>query len=94
MTLTMAMVTIATYSSAPTAVKWKCVDHVHPGYAGPWATMEKVLAHIHVTKCYESYKCILISYRHKCLHLCIVRSQRLMSLYDLLVSLSSRLASL
>jgi hypothetical protein len=38
--------------------------------------MEKVLAHIHVTKCYESYECILISYRHKSLHLCVVSSQR------------------
>jgi hypothetical protein len=37
--------------------------------------MEKVLAHIHVTKCYESYRYIFISYHHKLLHLCVVRSQ-------------------
>jgi hypothetical protein len=37
--------------------------------------MEKVLAHIDVTKYYESYECILISYRHKHLHLCVVSSQ-------------------
>jgi hypothetical protein len=40
--------------------------------------MEKVLAHIYVTKCYESYECILISYLHKHLHLCVVSSQRLL----------------
>jgi hypothetical protein len=37
--------------------------------------MEKVLAHLHATKCYESYKYILISYHHKRLHLCVVSSQ-------------------
>jgi hypothetical protein len=38
--------------------------------------MEKVLTHIHVTKCYENYECILISYSHKHFHLCVVSSQR------------------
>jgi hypothetical protein len=38
--------------------------------------MEKVLAYIHVTKYYESLECILLSYHHKCLHLCVVSSQR------------------
>jgi hypothetical protein len=33
--------------------------------------MKKVLAHIDVTKCYKSYECILISYYHKRLHLCV-----------------------
>jgi hypothetical protein len=31
----------------------------------------KVLAHIYVTKCYESYECIHASYLHKDLHLCV-----------------------
>jgi hypothetical protein len=73
MTLTMAMVTIpgATYSSAVADANWEWYDHAHLGYARPRSAMEKVLAHIDVTKCYESYKCILISYYHKCLHLSI-----------------------
>jgi hypothetical protein len=40
--------------------------------------MEIVLAHIHVTKCYKSYKCILISYHHKHLHLWIVSNHWLL----------------
>jgi hypothetical protein len=38
--------------------------------------MEKVLAHIHATKCYERYECILISYCHKHLHICVISNQR------------------
>jgi hypothetical protein len=77
MTLTMAMVTIvgAVYSSTTTAAKWESYDPVHLGYAGAWPAIEKVLAHIDVTKCYESYECILSSYHHKRLHLCVVSNQ-------------------
>jgi hypothetical protein len=38
--------------------------------------MGNVLAHIHVTKYYENYECILISYRHKGFHLYVVSNQR------------------
>jgi hypothetical protein len=75
MILTMAMVTIAPYSSALVATKWEWKDCAHSGAAGPWPTIKKVLAHIHVSKYHESYECILISYHHKWLHMCIVSSQ-------------------
>jgi hypothetical protein len=75
MTLTMAVVTIAAYSSAQAVAKWEWKDCVHSGAAGPRPAMEKMLAHIHVSKCYKSYSSILISYHYKCLHLCVVSSQ-------------------
>jgi hypothetical protein len=78
MTLTMAMLTIAAYSSAPVATMWECLDYAHSGATGPRPIIENVLAHIHVTKCYEIYECILISYHHKCLHMYVVSSQQIL----------------
>jgi hypothetical protein len=73
MTLTMTMVTIAglTYSPAAVAAKRNrnityiqdTLDHN--------LQCKKCKAHIDVTKYYESYECILISYHHKCLYLCV-----------------------
>jgi hypothetical protein len=74
MTLMMVMVTIAAYF-------WLWRLPIGNGKILPIRELldcimqwKKVLSHIHVTKCYDCYEGILLSYCHKHLHLCVVSS--------------------